>query len=77
MGRRAKIDGCAAFFRKEQFKLREQLEIEYNMIDQARCKESRSLNRVLENIVRQIMIFDSQGGSGLVTVANTCLYWDP
>lgn len=77
MGRRGKIDGCATFFRKELFNLREQLVIEYNMIAQARCKEPRTLNRVLKGNVGQILILDSQDGSGPVIVANTHLYWDP
>lgn len=77
MGRKGKIDGCATFYRKEIFNLREQYGVEYNTIAQSRTKEPRILNRVLKGNVGQILILDTYDGSGPVIIANTHLYWDP
>lgn len=77
MGRKGKIDGCATFFRKEMFSLREQHVVEYNTIAQSRTKEPRLLNRVLKGNVGLILILDTYDGSGPILVANTHLYWDP
>lgn len=77
MGRRGKIDGCATFYRKDLFSLREQFVVEYNTIAQARTKDPRTLNRVLKGNVGQILILDTYDGSGQIVVANTHLYWDP
>ncbi|PXF48109.1 Carbon catabolite repressor protein 4-like [Gracilariopsis chorda] len=77
MGRKGKIDGCATFFRKEKFALREQHIVEYNAIAQARTKEPRTLNRCLKGNVGLILILECLDGSGPLVVANTHLYWDP
>lgn len=77
MGRKGKIDGCATFFRKDMFALREKHIIEYNAIAQGRTKESRTLNRCLKGNVGLILILDVVDGSGPIVVANTHLYWDP
>lgn len=77
MGRRGKIDGCATFYRKEMFTLREQFVVEYNTIAQSRTKDLRTLNRVLKGNIGQILILDTYDGSGPIIVANTHLYWDP
>lgn len=77
MGRKGKIDGCATFFRKEKFALREQHIVEYNAIAQARTKEARTLNRCLKGNVGLILILECLDGSGPLVVANTHLYWDP
>lgn len=77
MGRKGKIDGCATFFRKDMFVLREQYIVEYNAIAQARTKEPRTLNRCLKGNVGLILILDIVDGSGPIVIANTHLYWDP
>lgn len=77
MGRKGKIDGCATFFRKDMFVLREQHIVEYNAIAHSRTKESRTLNRCLKGNVGLILILDVIDGSGPIVVANTHTYWDP
>lgn len=77
MGRKGKIDGCATFFRRDMFVLREQHTVEYNAIAHSRTKESRTLNRCLKGNVGLILILDIADGSGPIVVANTHLYWDP
>lgn len=77
MGRKGKIDGCATFYRKNMFVLRDQHVIEYNSIAQARTKESRTLNRCLKGNVGLILVLDVADGSGPLIIANTHLYWDP
>lgn len=77
MGRKGKIDGCATFFRRDMFVLREQRTVEYNGIAHERTKESRTLNRCLKGNVGLILILDIVDGSGPLVVANTHLYWDP
>lgn len=77
MGRKGKIDGCATFFRKDIFVLREQHTVEYNSIAESRTTESRTLNRCLKGNIGQIVILDVIDGSGPIVVANTHLYWDP
>lgn len=77
MGRKGKIDGCAIFFRKDMFVLREQHTVEFNAIAHSRTQESRTLNRCLKGNVGQILILDVVDGSGPLVVANTHLYWDP
>ena len=77
MGRKGKIDGCATFFRKDMFALREQHIVEYNAIAQSRTKEPRTLNRCLKGNVGLILILDAVDGSGPLVVANTHLHWDP
>lgn len=77
MGRKGKIDGCATFFRKDMFALREQHTVEYNAVAHTRTKESRTLNRCLKGNVGLILILDTADGSGPIVVANTHLYWDP
>lgn len=77
MGRKGKIDGCATFYRKDMFTLREQHVVEFNGIAQSRTKETRTLNRCLKGNVGLILILDMYDGSGPIIVANTHLYWDP
>lgn len=77
MGRKGKIDGCATFFRKDMFALREQHTVEFNAVAHGRTKESRTLNRCLKGNVGLVLILDILDGSGTLVVANTHLYWDP
>ncbi|CAN8069288.1 unnamed protein product [Agarophyton chilense] len=77
MGRKGKIDGCATFYRKDMFVLREQHIVEYNTIAQSRTKEARTLNRCLKGNVGLILILECLDGSGPLVVANTHLHWDP
>jgi CCR4-NOT transcription complex subunit 6 len=77
MGRRGKIDGCATFFRKEKYILRESTNIEYNAIAHARTQMQRTLNRCLKGNVGLLLVLDAVDGTGPIIVANTHLFWDP
>lgn len=77
MGRRGKIDGCATFYRKNMFALRESCTVEYNAIAHSRSQPQRTLNRCLKGNVGLILVLDAVDGSGPIIVANTHLFWDP
>jgi CCR4-NOT transcription complex subunit 6 len=77
MGRRGKIDGCATFFRKDKFILRETTNVEYNAIAHGRTQMQRTLNRCLKGNVGLILVLDAIDGTGPIIVANTHLFWDP
>jgi CCR4-NOT transcription complex subunit 6 len=77
MGRRGKIDGCATFYRKSMFVMRESTTIEYNAVAHSRTQAPRTLNRCLKGNVGLILVLDAVDGSGPIIVANTHLFWDP
>jgi CCR4-NOT transcription complex subunit 6 len=77
MGRRGKIDGCATFYRKEMFVLRENTSVEYNAIAHSRTDSPRTLNRCLKGNIGLILVLDAVDGSGPLIIANTHLFWDP
>jgi CCR4-NOT transcription complex subunit 6 len=77
MGRRGKIDGCATFYRKSMFVMRESTTVEYNAIAHSRTQAQRTLNRCLKGNVGLILVLDAVDGSGPIMVANTHLFWDP
>lgn len=77
MGRRGKIDGCATFYRKSMFHMRESSTVEYNSIAHSRTQAQRTLNRCLKGNVGLILVLDAVDGSGPIIVANTHLFWDP
>lgn len=77
MGRRGKIDGCATFYRKSMFVMRESTTIEYNAVIHSRTQVPRTLNRCLKGNVGLILVLDAVDGSGPIIVANTHLFWDP
>lgn len=77
MGKRGKIDGCATFYRKDMFCLRENTIVEFNAIAHTRSTEPRTLNRCLKGNVGFILVLDATDGSGPLIVANTHLFWDP
>jgi CCR4-NOT transcription complex subunit 6 len=77
MGRRGKIDGCATFYRKDKFILRESSNIEYNAIAHGRTQSQRTLNRCLKGNVGLLLVLDAVDGTGPIIVANTHIFWDP
>lgn len=77
MGRRGKIDGCATFYRKSMFVMRESTTVEYNAVIHSRTQVPRTLNRCLKGNVGLILVLDAVDGSGPIIVANTHLFWDP
>lgn len=77
MGRRGKIDGCATFYRKSMFVMRESTTVEYNAVAHSRTQAQRTLNRCLKGNVGLILVLDAVDGSGPIIVANTHLFWDP
>eukprot|EP00190_Bangiopsis_sp_CCMP1999_P005188 CAMPEP_0198734956 /NCGR_PEP_ID=MMETSP1475-20131203/56188_1 /TAXON_ID= ORGANISM="Unidentified sp., Strain CCMP1999" /NCGR_SAMPLE_ID=MMETSP1475 /ASSEMBLY_ACC=CAM_ASM_001111 /LENGTH=577 /DNA_ID=CAMNT_0044498527 /DNA_START=336 /DNA_END=2066 /DNA_ORIENTATION=- len=78
MGKRGKIDGCATFWLRERFQLREQHDVEFNTLAYARgLRDSRGLKLLMKGNVGQLLVLDEVGGSGPIIVANTHIFWDP
>lgn len=78
MGQKGKMDGCATFWKRNMFQLREQFTIDFNT---AACMRYFSnplaLNRLMKGNIALVTILDFLDGSGSLCVVNIHIYWDP
>eukprot|EP00808_Paulinella_micropora_P018719 g22037.t1 len=84
------IDGCAIFYKRERFALREQYGIEFNEAAKQHNANRKSYRRLLRGNVALVVVLEelpeAQKGDGRpqrrqrnrrLCVANTHIYWDP
>lgn len=78
MGKKGKIDGCATFWSRDRYILREHVEVEYNAAAYTRgLPDPRSLKALIKGNIGQIIVLDEVDGSGCTVVVNTHIFWDP
>jgi len=78
MGMKGKIDGCATFWLKRRFSVREHHDVEFDSAAYTRqLKDSRALKVLIKGNIGQLVVLDELDGSGCTVIANTHIYWDP
>eukprot|EP00735_Rhodelphis_limneticus_P004153 TRINITY_DN15709_c0_g1::TRINITY_DN15709_c0_g1_i1::g.18809::m.18809 TRINITY_DN15709_c0_g1::TRINITY_DN15709_c0_g1_i1::g.18809 ORF type:complete len:631 (+),score=61.65,sp/Q8W0Z9/CCR4A_ARATH/35.49/1e-103,Exo_endo_phos/PF03372.18/1.5e-23,Exo_endo_phos_2/PF14529.1/0.0031 TRINITY_DN15709_c0_g1_i1:71-1963(+) len=90
MGKDGKMDGCAIFYRKEKFALREVHEIEYNtaaarVLAAIDPNNQKLLQRLLKDNVAQVLVLEvlapvrrkHSHRPQYICIANTHMHWDP
>jgi len=73
------VDGCAIFFDRKRFALRERHDIDFNQIAEMHFHDPQILRRMFKGNIAQILVLEelSNPSRGQICVANTHIYWDP